>query len=129
MGRNGLRLPVTIYLLTSAPAWPQMSSEKAEVAAARRARTCYVEMVDGQLKCGGRPQRSLAAARPLLGPGAFAKADALRLSCWQAGLGLQMARPPEPGADRHRRADREADRVPSVRTQPLKGATINAARR
>jgi hypothetical protein len=75
MGRKSGALAVTIYLLTSAPAWPQMSSEKAEVAAARRARTCYVEMMDGQLKCGGRPQRSLAAARALLGPGTFAKAD------------------------------------------------------
>jgi hypothetical protein len=53
----------------------ETSREAAEVVAARHARTCYVEMMDGQLKCGGRPQRSLAAARALLGPGTFAKAD------------------------------------------------------
>src|SRR3954453_24058177 len=75
MGGKSGALAVTIYLLMPAPAWPQMSSDKAEVAAARRARTCYIEMMDGQLKCGGRPQRALAAARALLGPGTFAKPD------------------------------------------------------
>ena len=75
MGWKSGALAVTIYLLMSAPARPQISSDKAEVAAARRARTCYVEMMDGQLKCGGRPQRSLAAARALLGPRTFAIHD------------------------------------------------------
>jgi hypothetical protein len=75
MGWKSGALAVTIYLLMFAPARPQISSDKVEIAAARRARTCYVEMMDGQLKCGGRPQRSLAAARALLGPGTFAKAD------------------------------------------------------
>ncbi|MDF2974837.1 MAG: hypothetical protein K0R61_5287 [Microvirga sp.] len=59
---------LTVYLLTATPALPETSREAAEVVAARHARTCYVEMMDGQLKCGGRPRRSLAAARALLGP-------------------------------------------------------------
>ena len=75
MGWKSGSLAPTIDFLMSAPARPEMSTDKAEVAAARHARTCYVEMMDGQLKCGGRPQRSLAAARALLGPGTFAKAD------------------------------------------------------
>jgi hypothetical protein len=65
----------TIYLLASTPALPETSREAAEVVAARHARTCYVEMMDGQLKCGGRPRRSLAAARALLGPGTLAKSN------------------------------------------------------
>ena len=73
MGWKSGALAMTICLLVSAPARPQMSSDKAEVAAARRARTCYVEMMDGQLKCGGRPRRSLADARALLAPGTLAK--------------------------------------------------------
>ena len=32
-------------------------------------------MMDGQLKCGGRPLRSLTAARTLLGPGTLMKPD------------------------------------------------------
>jgi hypothetical protein len=60
---------LAVYLLASTPALPETSREAAEVVAARHARTCYVEMVDGQLKCGGRPRRALAAARALLGPG------------------------------------------------------------
>ena len=66
---------LTACLVASTPALSETSREAAEVVAARHARTCYVEMMDGQLKCGGRPQRSLAAARALLGPGTFAKAD------------------------------------------------------
>jgi hypothetical protein len=68
-------LSLTVCLLASTPALPEASREEAEVVAARRARTCYVEMMDGRLKCGGRPQRSLAAARALLGPGTLAKPD------------------------------------------------------
>jgi hypothetical protein len=64
---------LTAYLLASTPALSETSREAAEVVAARHARTCYVEMMDGQLKCGGRPRRSLAAARALLGPGTLAK--------------------------------------------------------
>jgi hypothetical protein len=66
---------LTIYLLAATPALPETSREAAEVVAARHARTCYVEMMDGQLKCGGRPRRSLADARALLGPGTLAKPD------------------------------------------------------
>jgi hypothetical protein len=66
---------LTVYLLAATPALPETSREAAEVVAARHARTCYVEMMDGQLKCGGRPRRSLAAARALLGPGTLAKPD------------------------------------------------------
>ena len=66
---------LTACLVASTPTLSETSREAAEVVAARHARTCYVEMMDGQLKCGGRPQRSLAAARALLGPGTFAKAD------------------------------------------------------
>ena len=66
---------LTACLVASTPALSETSREAAEIVAARHARTCYVEMMDGQLKCGGRPQRPLAAARALLGPGAFAKAD------------------------------------------------------
>jgi hypothetical protein len=64
---------LTAYLLAATPALPETSREEAEVVAARQARTCYVEMMDGQLKCGGRPRRSLADARALLGPGTLAK--------------------------------------------------------
>jgi len=64
---------LTAYLLAATPALSETSREEAEVAAARQARTCYVEMMDGQLKCGGRPRRSLADARALLGPGTLAK--------------------------------------------------------
>jgi hypothetical protein len=66
---------LAVYLLAATPALPETSREAAEVVAARHARTCYVEMMDGQLKCGGRPLRSLAAARTLLGPGTLAKGD------------------------------------------------------
>jgi hypothetical protein len=64
---------LAVYLLAATPALAETSGEAAEVAAARHARTCYVEMMDGQLKCGGRPRRSLAAARALLEPGILAK--------------------------------------------------------
>jgi hypothetical protein len=67
-------LVMAFYFFASSPALPQISGEKAEVVASNHARTCYVEMMDGQLKCGGRPRRSLAAARALLAPGNLAKA-------------------------------------------------------
>ena len=68
-GRKNGGLFLAVYLLAATPALAETSREAAEVVAARHARTCYVEMMDGQLKCGGRPRRSLAAARTLLGPG------------------------------------------------------------
>jgi hypothetical protein len=72
---NAGALFLTVYLLAATPALPEISRETAEVVAARHARTCYVEMMDGQLKCAGRPRRSLADARALLGPGTLAKPD------------------------------------------------------
>ena len=72
--KNG-GLFLAVYLLPATPALAETSRETAEVVAARHARTCYVEMMDGQLKCGGRPRRSLAAARTLLGPGTLVKPD------------------------------------------------------
>src|SRR3954447_24085229 len=101
-------LCLTVQLLASTLALPEASREQAEVVAARHARTCYVEMMDGQLKCGGHPQRSLAAARALLGPGTFANAD--EPSACRVGnpvWNLQMARLPKSGADRRQCADRE----------------------
>jgi hypothetical protein len=64
---------LTTCLVAATPALSETSREAAEVVAARHARTCYVEMMDGQLKCGGRPRRSLADARALLGPGTLVK--------------------------------------------------------
>ena len=72
--KNG-GLFLTVYFLAATPALTETSRETAEVVAARHARTCYVEMMDGKLKCGGRPRRSLADARALLGPGTLAKPD------------------------------------------------------
>jgi len=66
---------VAVHVLASTAALSETSREEAEVVAARHARTCYVEMMDGQLKCGRRALRSLAAARALLSPGALAKPD------------------------------------------------------
>jgi hypothetical protein len=58
-----------VYILTLTPTFSQISSDRAFVVAANFARTCYVEMLDGQIKCGGRPQRSLSSAKTLLSPG------------------------------------------------------------
>jgi hypothetical protein len=69
---------VTICLLLPDSALSQIASEKAAIIAANRARTCYVDMADGQLRCGGRPRRSLSEARKLLSPGSLVKAVELR---------------------------------------------------
>jgi hypothetical protein len=69
---------VTVCLLTPGFASSQSESEKAEIRAASRARTCYVDLADGQLKCEGRPRRSLAEARKLLAPGSLVKAQEFR---------------------------------------------------
>src|SRR3954467_7234313 len=66
---------LTACLVASTPALSGTSREAAEVVAARHARTCYVEMLDGQLKCGGRPRRTFAEARALLATGTLANAD------------------------------------------------------
>jgi hypothetical protein len=69
---------VTGCLLTPSSASSQTQSDKAEIRAASRARTCYVDLADGQLKCGGRPRMSLAEARKLLAPGVLVKSEELR---------------------------------------------------
>jgi hypothetical protein len=71
-------LLVTSCLLVPISASSQSASDKAEIRAASRARTCYVDLADGQLKCGGRPQRSLAEARKLLAPGSLVESQELR---------------------------------------------------
>jgi hypothetical protein len=69
---------VTGSLLISGSALSQSERDKAEIRAASRARTCYVDLADGQLKCGGRPRRSLAEARKLLAPGSLVKSQELK---------------------------------------------------
>jgi hypothetical protein len=68
-------LLVTVHPFASTSAFSEIEGEKAAIVAARHARSCYVEMLDGQLKCGGRPQRSLSAARSLLERGSRARTD------------------------------------------------------
>ena len=67
----------TASLLLCGPALSQIAGDKAAIRAANRARTCYVDLSDGQLKCGARPQRLLAEARNLLAPGSLVKAHDL----------------------------------------------------
>ena len=67
----------TICLLLPGSALSQIASDKAAISAANRARTCYVDLADGQLKCGGRPRRTLAEARKLLTPGSLVTAQEL----------------------------------------------------
>jgi hypothetical protein len=67
----------TACLLLPGSALSQVAEDKAAIMAANRARTCYVELSDGQLKCGGRPQRTLSEARKLLAPGSLVKAQEL----------------------------------------------------
>ena|SRR3712207_4038791 len=64
-------------LLLSGSALSQIAEDKAAIRAANRARTCYVDLADGRLRCGGRPQRSLAEARKLLAPGSLVKSQEL----------------------------------------------------
>jgi hypothetical protein len=63
------------YLILLGSALSQVAEDKAAIRAANRARTCYIELSDGQLKCGGRPQRTLAEARKLLAPGSLVKSQ------------------------------------------------------
>ena len=64
-------------LLLPGFALSQVADDKAAVMAANRARTCYLDLSDGQLKCGRRPQRSLSEARKLLAPGSLVKSQEL----------------------------------------------------
>ena len=64
-------------LLLTGSALAQIAEDKAAIRAANRARTCYVDLSNGHLRCGGRPQRSLAEARELLAPGSLLKSQEL----------------------------------------------------
>jgi hypothetical protein len=63
--------------LLPGPALSQITADKAAIWAANRARTCYVDLSDGQLKCGRRPLRLLSEARELLLPGSLVKSQDL----------------------------------------------------
>jgi hypothetical protein len=63
--------------LLPAPVRSEIAADKAAMWAANRARTCYVDLSDGLLKCGGRPLRSLLEARKLLIPGSLVKSQEL----------------------------------------------------
>ena len=64
-------------LLLPSSALSEIAEDTAAIRAANRARTCYVDLFDGRLKCRGRPQRSLAEARKLLTPGSLLKPQEL----------------------------------------------------
>jgi hypothetical protein len=64
-------------LLLPGSALSQIAADTAAIRAANRARTCYVDLSNGQLRCGGRPQRSLAQARELLTAGSLVKSQEL----------------------------------------------------
>ena len=66
-------LAIMACVLTPSSGWSEISAEKAEILAANRARTCYVDMADAQIKCGGRARRTLSEARTLLTPGTLVK--------------------------------------------------------
>ena len=70
MTRRISGLPLATLLATLAgPVSAQVAADKAETRAALRARTCFMDLGDGRMKCGGRPLRSLSEARRLLAPG------------------------------------------------------------
>jgi len=64
-----------VWALTLTPVLSQVSNEKALVIASNFARTCYIDMLDARLKCGGRPLRTLSSAKALLSSGRLAKGD------------------------------------------------------
>ena len=74
--KPGVLVGVACILLPGS-ALSQIAGDKAEVRAANRARTCYVDLADGRLKCGKRPQRSLSEARKLIAPGSLVKSQEL----------------------------------------------------
>lgn len=65
----------TFGTLSINPAASQISDDRALLIAVNFARTCYVDMVDAQIKCGGRPQRTFSSAKALLSPGRLVKGD------------------------------------------------------
>jgi hypothetical protein len=77
MGRWKSGALVGAACLLPRPALSEIAAEKVATWAANRARTCYVDLSDGHLKCGGRPLRTLAEARKLLAPGSLVKPQEL----------------------------------------------------
>jgi hypothetical protein len=75
MRRKSGALFLTVAVLAPSSALAEISNERALLFAANRARTCYVEMTNGRIKCGGRPQRKLAEASELLTLGTLVKGD------------------------------------------------------
>ena len=68
------RYPVIViallfWVLNSNPTYAEVAQDKAHAVAANYARKCYVDMADGQVKCGVRPLRTLVSARELLSSG------------------------------------------------------------
>jgi hypothetical protein len=68
------------------PALSEIAADKAAMWAANRARTCYVDLSDGRLKCGGRPLRTLSEARKLLTPGSLVKSQELSNCTARSGV-------------------------------------------
>jgi hypothetical protein len=70
---NKLYLPIVIallfWVLNINSTFAEFAQDKAHAVAANYARKCYVDMADGQVKCGVRPLRTLASARELLSNG------------------------------------------------------------
>ena len=69
---NKLYLPVIallFWVLNINSTFAEFAQDKAHAVAANYARRCYVDMADGQVKCGVRPLRTLASARELLSNG------------------------------------------------------------
>ena len=58
----------TACLVASTPALSETSREAAEIVAARHARTCYVEMMDGQLNVAGVREGRLPMLEPYWDP-------------------------------------------------------------
>ena len=62
-------LTICSWLLSIGPAFAEITQDKARVYAANHGRKCSVDMADGQVKCQGRPLRTLAEAKELLSDG------------------------------------------------------------
>jgi len=62
-------ITLLFWVLNSNPTYAEVAQDKAHAVAANYARKCYVDMADGQVKCGVRPLRTLVSARELLSSG------------------------------------------------------------
>jgi hypothetical protein len=62
-------IALLFWVLNSNPTYAEVAQDKAQAIAANYARKCYVDMADGQVKCGVRPLRTLVSARELLSSG------------------------------------------------------------